>query len=67
MKVAELIEKRRPHWQELESLCKEIQSKSRKPEPDMVSRFTSLYRAACADLALAEAWLHYSKKTGASE
>ena len=53
MKVADLIEKRQPLWEELERLCLEVKSKS---QPEVVSRFSTLYRAACADLALAESY-----------
>jgi uncharacterized membrane protein SpoIIM required for sporulation len=56
MKVAELIEKRKPMWGELERLC----SLAAQPKPSLpaqsVSRLAALYRAACADLALAESY-----------
>ena len=55
MKVAELIEKRQPLWDELERLCNVVARKG-KTDPDVVTRFSTLYRAACADLALAEAY-----------
>lgn len=55
MRASELIEKRQASWDELEKLCKKIGSKS-KTDPQLVSRFTELYRSACADLALAESW-----------
>lgn len=53
MKVSELIAKRQPLWRELEMLGKKVGGK---PEPEIAERFSSLYRAACADLALAEAY-----------
>jgi len=53
MKVAELIEKRQPLWRELEGLCVTV---GRKPSPEVAAKFSSLYRAACADLALAESY-----------
>jgi len=56
LKASELIAKRQPSWRELERLCDDIGSRKSKADPKMVSRFASLYRAACADLALAEAW-----------
>lgn len=57
MKVAELLEKRRLNWQELERLCDELQnSRKRSLSSPTISRFTSLYRAACADLALADSY-----------
>lgn len=57
MKVAELLELRRQNWQELERLCSETQDRSRRSiPPAVVSRFATLYRSACADLALADAY-----------
>ncbi len=54
MKVAVLLEQRRVKWTELDQLCLEINSKRK--DAKTVARFTSLYRAACADLALADAY-----------
>jgi uncharacterized membrane protein SpoIIM required for sporulation len=56
MKVAELLEKRRQNWRELEQLCDQLRERrmSRMP-PQLVVRFATLYRSACADLALADA------------
>ncbi len=57
MKVSELLEKRREHWLELERLCDALSSRSRRtPPPATISRFATLYRAACADLALADSY-----------
>lgn len=57
MKVAELLESRRQQWRELEELCQRMQGRSRRRvEPQVASRFAALYRAACADLALADAY-----------
>ncbi len=53
MKVSEIIEKRQPLWRELERLNERV---GRKPDPETAARFSSLYRAACADLALAESY-----------
>lgn len=50
MKVAQLVEKRRRQWAELERLCEST------TQPDDVARFAALYRAACADLALASSY-----------
>jgi uncharacterized membrane protein SpoIIM required for sporulation len=55
MKVAELIEQRQPFWRELEQLCEQLASKG-KADTEAVTRFATLYRAACADLALAESY-----------
>jgi uncharacterized membrane protein SpoIIM required for sporulation len=56
MKVAILLEKRRENWKELEKLSEELRKFSRRMKPDEISRFAFLYRAACADLALADAY-----------
>lgn len=64
MNVAKLLEKRRVQWTELESLCDsmELRGTTSKTGEDKhqgaagVSRFSTLYRAACADLALADAY-----------
>src|SRR4029450_4423361 len=58
MKVADLLERRRQNWQELERFCDQLQGGSRAPklQPAAMSRFGALYRAACADLALAHAY-----------
>ena len=54
MKVADLIAARQPNWIELERLCAAMGKGSMPPEA--VHRFSTLYRSACADLALAEAY-----------
>jgi uncharacterized membrane protein SpoIIM required for sporulation len=57
MKVGELLERRRESWRELEKLCETLQTRRlRRVTADEVTRFASLYRAACADLALADAY-----------
>ena len=56
MKVSKLIEIRQANWKELEKLCSRLQTPGVKLKPDEVARFTSLYRAACADLALASSY-----------
>lgn len=55
MRVSELIEKRQPFWLELEKLCDDISGRQG-TDPETVTRFSTLYRAACADLALAESY-----------
>ncbi|MFO0870371.1 MAG: stage II sporulation protein M [Pirellulales bacterium] len=57
MKVAQLLEVRRQNWQELELLCDQF-SRTRRSQLAAASivRFTDLYRSACADLALADAY-----------
>lgn len=57
MKVAELIELRRRNWQELEVLCTSMEMRRKKKlGARSISRFAALYRAACADLALADSY-----------
>src|SRR5215467_8559757 len=57
MKVAELLESRRENWRELSQLCMQMEgSRKRTLGPTAITRFASLYRAACADLALADAY-----------
>ena len=57
MKVSDLLESRRANWRELEQLCYSMEGRSRRKIPaPTVSRFATLYRAACADLALADAY-----------
>ena len=57
MKVAELLAARRENWKELERLCWQMESRSRKDlSASDVARFAALYRSACADLALADAY-----------
>src|SRR5580700_1503334 len=57
MKVAERLESRRGSWQELERLCGRMEAQWRSRPPALaVARFASLYRSACADLALADAY-----------
>ena len=56
MKVAELLERRRRNWQQLESMCGRMRFGRLSMTPQEVARFAALYRAACADLALADAY-----------
>lgn len=58
MKIAKLLEERRLQWAELEQLCSELEvrGRSRGKRAEAVSRFATLYRSACADLALAAAY-----------
>lgn len=64
MKAAAVLEKRSEQWRELEQLCDamEVGGKTSRSK-DLkhagapgVARFASLYRAACADLALADSY-----------
>jgi uncharacterized membrane protein SpoIIM required for sporulation len=54
MKVAALLKQRRENWLELDRLCGQM--RRRKQAAETVTRFAELYRAACADLALADAY-----------
>ncbi len=57
MKAAELVEQRRANWRELEELCSKMERRTKRAlGPAAVLRFASLYRGACADLALADAY-----------
>jgi len=57
MKVASLLEQRRRNWHDLEQLCTQIESRRKRAlGGPTVTRFASLYRSACADLALADAY-----------
>jgi uncharacterized membrane protein SpoIIM required for sporulation len=57
MRVSDLLEARRAKWQLLEELCSGLEHRGRRRlEAAMVAQFASLYRAACADLALADAY-----------
>ncbi|RIK79067.1 MAG: stage II sporulation protein M [Planctomycetota bacterium] len=55
MKVSQLLESRRGNWRQLDELCRKLEQFRRIPAP-VVARFASLYRAVCADLALAESY-----------
>ncbi len=64
MNVAVILEKRRAQWAELEALCDAMEARGRTDKTRQahhrgaagISRFSTLYRAACADLALADAY-----------
>jgi len=57
MKTADLLESRRENWNALEHLCDELESRRQRRVPaGQIARFASLYRAACADLALSDAY-----------
>ena len=71
MKVVDLLESRRTEWRELEQLCARMEGRwRRKVSAETALRFSALYRAACADLALADAYqfppaaIDYSAPTG---
>ena len=56
MTVADVVERRRAAWFELETLCRQLETRGKPASATIVVRFASLYRSACADLALAEAY-----------
>ena len=56
MKVSELLEKRRANWNLLERLCEKMEQKSYRRSARNIAQFAALYRAACADLALADSY-----------
>jgi uncharacterized membrane protein SpoIIM required for sporulation len=58
MKVSELLEARRHNWRALEEFCYRLERMGarRAMSGPAAARFASLYRGACADLALADAY-----------
>lgn len=56
MNVGQIVAGRRAAWVELEKLCDLVDRRSFRDQPEQVARFAGLYREACADLSLAEAW-----------
>ncbi len=58
MQPLALIESRSPQWRRLETLCDELETRRSARKLPVTHRveFASLYRAACADLALADAY-----------
>ncbi len=56
MKVSDLLASRRQSWRELEMLCSRLEGRASSADASSVARFSALYRAACADLALADAY-----------
>jgi uncharacterized membrane protein SpoIIM required for sporulation len=57
MKVSDILDRRRDNWQQLEQLAARAEKRwwRAMPAADLM-RFAALYRAACADLALADAY-----------
>jgi len=58
MQAAQLIEARAPQWRQLEQLCAQLETKSSEKKLNARRRveFAALYRSACADLSLADAY-----------
>lgn len=56
MKASDRLQQRRPQWEELEQLCEQLARTSGRLSAAQVLRLGALYRAACADLALAYAY-----------
>ena len=64
MRIAQKMKDRQPQWEELEKLCDamELGGKTNRAVggqysgAEGIARFASLYRSACADLALADAY-----------
>ncbi len=54
MRVAERLEQRESAWQELDLLISQVGEGRFRPSAQQVLRLGALYRAACADLMLAE-------------
>ncbi len=55
MKAAEIIQRREGEWTKLEAMCVAISDPKSRKNSQFVGEFASLYRNACADLALATA------------
>jgi len=53
--VPDFLKQRQADWAELEHICRIAVRVNNRPTAEMVCRLSELYRAACADLALAEA------------
>jgi uncharacterized membrane protein SpoIIM required for sporulation len=53
--VPDFLKQRQADWAELEHICRIAVRVNHRPSAEMVCRLSELYRAACADLALAEA------------
>jgi uncharacterized membrane protein SpoIIM required for sporulation len=57
MKVADFLQSRRDNWRELERHCLMLENRRAKTlGPATIERFGALYRAVCADLALADSY-----------
>ncbi|MCO6045002.1 stage II sporulation protein M [Aeoliella sp. ICT_H6.2] len=58
MKAAELVESRMVDWRKLEQACIRLETGGRRDRlsPQARAQFAAAYRAACADLALADAY-----------
>ena len=57
MKASDILERRRDNWHQLQALTSRMESVGRgKMTAPELSRMGTLYRAACADLALADAY-----------
>ncbi len=55
--IADILAKRRAQWQELDRLCTQLEDRRRRQlNGNTVARFAALYRSACADLALSDAY-----------
>ncbi len=55
MKATEYLQQRQPVWQKLEQLCRRLERGPRALKAAELIAFAKLYRATCADLALANA------------
>jgi uncharacterized membrane protein SpoIIM required for sporulation len=56
VKAAEIIKRREADWAKLESMCGDVLKNKNRENLQYVMEFSSLYRNACADLALASAY-----------
>ena len=56
MKVSEILEQRQSQWAKLEEMGKKLRTRIGRRSAEDISLFGKLYRDACADLALADAY-----------
>ena len=57
MKVSELLQQRKKHWNELERMCAHMENRRHAKMPaSEITRFAAVYRSVCADLALADSY-----------
>jgi uncharacterized membrane protein SpoIIM required for sporulation len=57
MRIGELLDRRRQSWNRLDELCIAFESSRKRPKDGkVIAEFASLYRSACSDLAMADAY-----------
>lgn len=57
MKAADVLQRRESQWRQLAEACDALEGAAfKRPSAEQIHQFARLYRAACADLALADAY-----------